>query len=341
MHSNASLHRGSPDAALRAQPVRSVPEQRSIPLPQGMLWFAQRAARTSEPILLTGETGTGKTCFARLLHELGPRARGPFRSINCSAIPDPLFEREMFGHVRGAFTDARESREGLFEAADGGTLFLDEIGELSLQTQCKLLAVVEEGSVRRLGSTQNIPVDVRVIAATNADLPDLVRQKRFREDLFHRLAVLCFTIPPLRERRAEIAGIAERLLREAAFPDEPPEIGPDTMAILAAYPWPGNVRELRNALRHALVFYDGPTIEPLHLPEQVRHPPRSAAAPAAAAKPRPPARYAAPVDPDKERERILAALEEAGGNRARAARALGMSRCTLWVKLQRYGLAAD
>jgi len=289
-------------------------------------------------VLLLGETGSGKTHLAALIHALGTRCGRPFLSVNCGAIPDGLFEREMFGHLRGAFTDARESRPGLFEAANGGTLFLDEIAELPLGLQSKLLAVLEEGQVRRIGATSPVRLDVRVIVATNADLAELVAARRFRQDLVHRLAVLRFRVPPLRERRREIPGLAYRLLQTRASGCVP-ELSAEALRMLQWYPWPGNVRELENALRHALVFAEGRTIEPAHLPPEVAGwtPGAPGGEDGLAARPR----YEAPADAGDERRMILEAIRAEGGNRTRAARRLGMSRSALWIKIHRHNLLPD
>lgn len=303
------------------------------PLGPAVLPFAERAARCGEAVLICGETGSGKTHLALLIHRLGRRASGPFVRVNCGAIPDGLFEREMFGHVRGAFTDAKESRAGLFEAADRGTLFLDEVGELPLHVQCKLLAALEERSVRRLGAVHDIPVDVRVVAATNADLREMMQRKQFREDLFHRLAVLRFRMPPLRERPQELAGFLEALLEGQEGPA--PRVSPEALEAIRGYPWPGNLRELDNALRHAAAFADDGVIRPEHLPEEVL---RGAAAARAEGGPNG-RRYQAPADRVEEKQTIVRALGETGGNRTHAARRLGMSRSALWIKMQRYGLA--
>lgn len=293
--------------------------------------FARRAARNDEPVLLLGETGSGKSHLAAVIHRLSARARGPFHNVNCGAIPDTLFEREMFGHMRGAFTDAKESREGAFEAANGGTLFLDEVGELPLAVQTKLLSVLEERRVRRLGATHDTPVDVRVVTATNADLVAMVAGKQFREDLFHRIAVLRFRVPPLRERKRELPGLVQHLLERRGTGGATPEVTPEAMELIRAYPWPGNVRELDNALRRAVVYAEQEPIGPHHLPEEI-----GIAAKAVAGEGAAPERYVAPVDPEVERRMIVEALQAEGGNRTRAARRLGMSRSALWAKIHRH-----
>ncbi len=298
--------------------------------------FAERAARCGEPVLISGETGSGKTHLALLIHERSRRSRGPFVRVNCGAIPESLFEREMFGHVRGAFTDARESRAGLFEAADGGTLFLDEVGELPLHVQCKLLAALEEKSVRRLGAVHDVRVDVRVVAATNADLREMMQRKLFREDLFHRLAVLRFRTPPLRDRQQELPAVLETLLERRTEDGPAPRVSPEALEAIQAYPWPGNIRELDNALRHAATFADDGVIRPEHLPEEVRR--RATTDVPGGGAPHKGRRYSAPADRTMEKQEIVGALRETGGNRTHAAKRLGMSRSALWIKMQRYGL---
>lgn len=295
--------------------------------------FAVMAAESGHPLLITGETGCGKTHLARLVHDAGPRAGRPFVRVNCAAIPDTLFEREMFGHVRGAFTDARESGGGFLEAADGGTLFLDEISELPLQVQPKLLAVLEDGTFRKLGSAREVRGDVQVIAATNRDLAAMVREKTFREDLLYRISVLRRSIPPLRARVHEIPALAEAMLTRMARPGAAPlTLSPAGLEALMRHRWPGNLRELDNALRAAAVFARGGVIHPRHLPPEVR---ATRAEPEGDANT---ARYAAPADLRDEARMIHDALADAGGNKTRAARRLGMSRSTLWAKLHRIAL---
>jgi transcriptional regulator with PAS, ATPase and Fis domain len=265
---------------------------------------------------------------------MSARRDRPFVEVNCGAIPRELFEREMFGHVRGAFTGASEPAPGLFEAANGGTLFLDEIGELPLELQPKLLRVLEERSIRRLGATQQIATDVRIVAASNRVLRELVREKSFREDLYYRMCVLEHEILPLRERRRELPAIIGHLLRQNLGE---PEITAEALERLCAYPWPGNIRELNNALLHALVRSGGAPIDVHHLPDRVCVPGFDRAE-ARAAEELPRVRYAAPDDEMEEREVILRALEAEGSNRTRTAERLGMSRSTLWAKLRYHRL---
>lgn len=290
------------------------------------------------PVLVQGETGTGKTSIARWLHTRGPRAQQPLVEVNCSAFPEALAESELFGHERGAFTDARAARLGLFEAAHGGTLFLDELTSLSLPIQAKVLTTIEDGRIRRVGGNRPIAVDVRIIAAANVDLRELVSQGRFREDLMHRLDLFRVVIPPLRERRGDILPLAEALMRRACRRHrlEPREISPEGRRRLESYGWPGNVRELSHELERALVFEDGPLRFPtlrsaLDVGQEASQP---ALVGADGAGPRgmdwfnPAFRF-----PDEgfsledATDRLVRhALEQSGGNVSAAARLLGVSR---------------
>ncbi len=231
---------------------------------RSLLRVLRRVARSRQStVLLTGETGTGKGLAARALHDASPRAAGPFMNVTCTALPSALLESELFGHERGAFTGAKTRKQGLFELADGGTLFLDEVGDMEPGLQAKLLRVLEERRFRRVGGTQDIEIDVRLIAATNVDLPRAVAEHRFREDLYYRLAVLVVELPPLRERGSDVLLLAERFLTDlCAVEDIPkPEIGDGARLVLRTHPWPGNVRELRNALERAVLMGEGPGLE--------------------------------------------------------------------------------
>src|SRR5882762_3215963 len=216
----------------------------------------QHDARRLPPVLIEGETGTGKGLLARLIHRSGPRADGPFIDVNCAAIPETLLEAEMFGFERGAFTDARRAKPGLFQAANRGTIFLDEVGLLSEGLQAKLLKVLEERSVRRLGSTRDEPIDAWIVTATNEDLRAAIHARRFREDLYHRLAVLTLTLPPLRERGADVLRLAEHFLGRACGDYGMPAktLAPDARAALLAYRWPGNIRELGNLMERVALL---------------------------------------------------------------------------------------
>lgn len=324
--------------------------------------FARRAGRTDVPVLITGETGTGKTLLARLIHGEGQRRRGPFVPLNCAGIPDTLFEAEFFGHRRGAFTGAVESRRGLIEAAHSGTLFLDEVADLPLAQQAKLLTVLEEGRVRRVGEERWQQVDVRVLAATSANIPLALAEGRFRIDLYHRIALLRCTLPPLRERPEDILFLADRFLRRLALKHAcgVPPLDDGFRARLQSHPWPGNIRELAHVLEAALILSEGAPLGSEHLDEAMAlpgggPPPPEAMGPTptpdALQVPPPPdpregtrgtsaPEPTAPSgrDPQGERERIRRALTEHGGDRGRAARALGMPPSTLRDRILRYGL---
>lgn len=311
-----------------------------------MLAFASIAGESGYAVLISGETGCGKTHLARQIHQAGPRSHRPFVRVNCAAIPDSLFEREMFGHVRGAYTDARDAADGFLEAANGGTLFLDEVSELAPHNQPKLLAVLEDGCFRKLGSPREVRADVQVIAAANRDLACMVGQKLFRQDLMYRLSVLRYTVPPLRERPDELPGLVEELLEKVRRPGAARlTVSREAMTVVRRHGWPGNIRELENALRAAAAFSAGGEIRTEHLPLEVRDPAAArallaamspSAAPSPAPAPRASERYAAPGGAGAEFQMISRALDEAQGNKAEAARRLGMSRSTLWAKLKQY-----
>ena len=290
--------------------------------------------RRVPPTLLQGETGTGKGLLARTIHERSPRAGGPFVDLNCAAIPATLLESELFGHERGAFTDARQARRGLIEAADGGTLFLDEVALLPDELQAKLLTVLESREVRPLGATRARPVDVLIIAATNTDLGAAVRERRFREDLYHRLAVLVFSLPPLRERGADVLELAEAFLARACADHAlKKELGHDARAAIAAYRWPGNVRELANLMERAALLTEAAIVTAADLAL-----PANSTASAATDRERPDALpLKASVD-TFTRARVEQALNEARGNISAAAERLGVPRSTLRYQLERFGL---
>ncbi len=307
---------------------------------------ASQVARASISVLVLGETGVGKELLARAIHEQSPRAKGPFVALNCTALSESVLESELFGHEKGAFTGATESRVGLFEAADGGSVFLDELGELPAAMQVKLLRVVEERKVLRVGGRVARDIDVRFIAATNRNLPADVAAGTFRKDLFFRLNGISLTLPPLRERRGEIralarlfvAQICEELERERlALPDS-------VLALLEPHAWPGNIRELRNVIERAVVLCRGRSILPEHLPPELRSPAkvaRDAASNDLPAPGRPGASRAGQLRQDLrsfEREKLLVALEQCAGNQTRAALALGISRRTMVTRLADYGI---
>jgi len=254
-------------------------ERRSAGRPLGrarpfvdVLQLAEQVAPTDSTVLVLGESGTGKEVVARYIHELSERSEGPFVSINCGALPETLLESELFGHVKGSFTGAVRDKEGLFTAARGGTFFLDEIAETAPSTQVKLLRVLQEREVLPVGGTEPIPVDVRLIAATNRDLDEEMRNGRFRSDLYYRLNVIALYLPPLRERPDDIALLVEACLERLAAErgQEPRRLSPAALEVLLAYGWPGNVRELENVLEHAALVSQGPEIAVEALPERVR-----------------------------------------------------------------------
>jgi DNA-binding NtrC family response regulator len=290
------------------------------------------AASDQATVLLLGESGTGKGWVASMIHSQSRRARAPLVEINCAGLSAAFLDSELFGHERGAFTDAKTMKRGLFEIADGGTLFLDEVGDLAPELQPKLLKVLERKAFRRLGGTREITVDVRLIAATNRDLEEEVRAGRFRRDLFYRLNVLPLRLPGLRERaREDVLELVERLLWDISSVHglAPPALSGETLELLLRYSWPGNVRELRNVLERALVLSSG-TVLPEHLPAELR-------SPAATAQRLFDASRIAPLE-EVERQHLERALVVLAGNRTRVAEALGISRATLHVKIKRYGL---
>jgi DNA-binding NtrC family response regulator len=291
----------------------------------------RRVAPQDTTVLVTGETGTGKELIARGVHELSPRATAPFVPVNCAALGDGVLESELFGHVKGAFTSAVRDRAGVFESAHGGTIFLDEIGEMSAGLQQRLLRVLQEREVTRVGSSRPVRVDVRVVAATNRNLADLVEASRFRQDLYYRLAVFPLVVPPLRERRADIplliAHTIDRL-RDRAPAGRTLSCSSFAIRLMRNYDWPGNVRELMSVVERAAVDADFGRIEAQHLPAELR---RGADAGAEA-------RYRVTRSADDERDAIVAALQQTDGAIARAAELLGMGRTTLWRKLKQYGL---
>jgi DNA-binding NtrC family response regulator len=285
-------------------------------------------------VLVTGETGTGKELVARAIHDASPRRRGPFVAVNSAALAPGLVESELFGHARGAFTGALRDKQGVFEAANGGTVFLDEIGDVTPAVQYRLLRVLQEREVTPVGTVRPVPVDVRVIAATNRDLRVDVTAGRFREDLFYRLNVFRIALPPLRERRADVPLLVEHALARLSTRHARGQrvvCSPLAMRLLQAYGWPGNVRELLSVLECATLRVGEGRIDAQHLPAEVR----SAAAESHDTLM---ARYRAVAGDAGERERILAALDAAHGVRARAAEILGMGRTTLWRKLRQMGL---
>ena len=295
----------------------------------------QRVAPTAATVLIYGESGTGKEVVARAIHSHSPRKEKPWVAVNCAAIPADLLESELFGHVKGAFTGAVADKPGLFETANGGTIFLDEVSSMPLPLQGKLLRVLQEKEIRRVGGNDTIPVDVRVIAASNANLEQMAAEGTFRTDLYYRFAVITIEIPPLRDRAEDILPLAAHFLRgEAPSGASAPTLGKDAQDILSAYKWPGNVRELENAIKHAVTFRQEGEIRPEDLPEKIVARARETLASA------PPASAAAAAPQslksflkDKEKEYLARIMADSGGDKEKAAKTLQVSLATLYRKI--------
>jgi transcriptional regulator with GAF, ATPase, and Fis domain len=340
----------------------------SSPQIRQLMQQVRKVAATDSVVLLRGESGTGKELLARAIHENSPRANRPFVAVHCSALSPGLLESELFGHVKGAFTNAFRDKVGRFEAADGGTLFLDEIGDISVEVQIKLLRVLQERTFERVGSSEPLKVDVRIIAATHQDLETLMRQGKFRDDLFYRLNVLPILLPPLRQRAEDVPELAQHFLRiySARMNKQVTGIDDDALALLKAYSWPGNIRQLENAIQHAVVIAEKPQVTIEELPAELRATssiftdeqsplddelreamdhwsPLSAYTAPPSGIMAPPTLMSAIQNERAERERrerdrLVRALAAAGGNKAEAARALGMARTTFLSRLKRLGL---
>jgi len=295
-----------------------------------LLKLAEHVAPTESTVLIQGESGTGKEVVARYIHNLSTRADGPFLSINCGALPENLLESELFGHVKGSFTGAVRDKQGLFAAARGGSFFLDEVGEMPPSLQVKLLRVLQEREAIPVGATEAIPVDVRIIAATNRDLEEEIRRGNFRSDLFYRLNVIALNLPPLRERRDDLLLLLEAFLQTMAQESgtEPKALSSDALDAVMVYEWPGNVRELENALEHAVVLSRGSLIEGGSLPERIT---KRRKEPLVAER-----SYRNPTLEVIERAYIMWVLQAEGGNKTRAAEVLGIDPSTLYRKLSRY-----
>jgi DNA-binding NtrC family response regulator len=289
------------------------------------------ASSSSAPVLITGETGTGKELVARTIHQMSPRGKGPFVAVNCSAIPETLLESQLFGHRRGAFTDAREDRRGLLLEARGGTVLLDEIGDMPASLQAKILRALQEKEVHPLGAPAPVPIDVRIVAATHRDLEALVAEGRFRHDLFYRLNVITIRVPPLRERMEDLVPLIAHFLEKHGrrLGRSGCTLSHEAMSALRHHSWPGNVRELENSIERALVLGRDDVLWPEDLPEAFRTHAPLRAGPAGAPLP--------PLS-EVERDHILRTLREVRGNKTAAARLLGLDRKTLYRKLDTYGL---
>ncbi len=296
-----------------------------------------QAAPSNGRALIFGENGTGKELVARAIHAQSRRARGPFVEVNCAAIPEELIESELFGHTKGAFTGALAARKGKFELADGGTLFLDEIGDMSLKTQAKVLRALQEQRIEPVGGSGSVAVDVRVIAATNKDLEAEIRRGTFRDDLYFRLNVIPFRVPPLRERREDVPVLARHFVEvlSAEHGRRPKSFTPEALHVLARLPWPGNVRELRNIIERLVIMIPGEQVEARDLPASLLEALPTDVAPAAASLESAPL---AAAREEFERQFILRRYRECGGNMSRTAEALGVERSNLYRKMKAYGL---
>jgi transcriptional regulator with PAS, ATPase and Fis domain len=310
------------------EPFRILAESQAM---RNVMGLIDRAALRDTPVLIVGESGTGKELLARALHRKSPRAAGPFVAVNCSAIPETLLESELFGHRRGAFTDARDDQRGLFQTAQRGTIFLDEIGDMAPSLQGKLLRVLQEKEVHPLGAAAPVPTDVRIVTATHRDLMALVAEGQFREDLMYRINVIEVRVPPLRERPDDMVPLVRHFLEKhgALLGGSDRSVSSETMAVLCRHGWPGNVRELENVIERALVLGDGDAITLDDLPEHLRQQPSFE-------RRFPKSQRLA----DVEREHIARTLDAVAGNKAAAARVLGLDRKTLYRKLTQHRMSA-
>jgi len=292
-------------------------------------------ASLDTPVMILGQSGTGKEMVAKALHETGNRASRPFVKVNCAALSENILESELFGHVRGAYTGAESDRIGRFESAHKGTLFLDEIGDIPLSVQVKLLRVLEEKMIQRVGTNTSIPIDVRIITATNKDLEQLIEENLFREDLFFRINVFPLTCPPLNHRKDDITLIIQHFINLEAQKTGKNILGftPEAMRLMVSYLWPGNIRELRNTVEYAFVLARGKSIGPEHLPDKITR---------CKLMDTHPAKYTEFNNTVKlgftEKEKLIEALQQADGNQTRAAKTLGVSRVTVWKRIKKYGI---
>jgi transcriptional regulator with PAS, ATPase and Fis domain len=295
----------------------------------------ESVASLDTPVMILGESGTGKEMVAKALHETGSRSSKPFVKVNCAALSEHILESELFGHVKGAYTGAESDRIGRFEAAHKGTIFLDEIGDIPLSVQVKLLRVLEERMIQRVGANKSIHIDVRIVTATNKNLEQLIEQGLFREDLFFRINVFPLTCPPLRHRKDDITLIIQHFITLQAEKTGKNILGftPEAMRMMVAYPWPGNIRELRNSIEYAFVLARGKSIGLEHLPEKIaRFKPENVGT----------LKHSEPDGTirvgQSEREKLLDALRQADGNQSNAAKILGVSRITVWKRIKKYGI---
>jgi putative PEP-CTERM system response regulator len=300
--------------------------------------MVRKVAGSDASVLLQGESGTGKELVARAIHNLSPRKDGPYITINCAAIPGELLENELFGSEKGAFTGSHSRKMGKFEIANGGTIFLDEIGDMEIQLQAKLLRVLQQKNFERLGGTKTVDVDVRVIAATNMDLPELIRQKRFREDLYYRLSVFPLGIPPLRERPDDIPLLAGAFLEQYCREMKKPlkALTNDALELLEKYHWPGNVRELENTIERAVILAEGKRVTPEHLAIRLRRTTEIQLRDGAGLK-----EIGAHAQMQAERGTIIRILKEVRGNKRKCAKILRIDYTTLFDKMKKYGIDHD
>ena len=301
---------------------------------------AEKVAASDASVLIQGESGTGKELLAMAIHHGSPRRDKPFVPVNCAALPDSLLESELFGYEEGAFSGARKRKPGRFELACGGTLFLDEVGDLALAMQPKILRVAEEKVIERLGGTHRIPVDIRIVAASNRDLRQEVKEDRFRQDLYFRLAVVTISIPPLRDRKEDVLVLSDHFLQKFCSEMEKPTptLSDETTRALLAYNWPGNVRELRNAMQHVALLCDDDIVTPHRLPDWILLGELAPEDDPPVGSPVSLKEWKRRAFTETERQRIAEALHVSGGNRTKAAQHLGISRRSLQLKIKQYGL---
>ncbi|HKK98973.1 MAG TPA: sigma 54-interacting transcriptional regulator [Desulfotignum sp.] len=309
------------------------------PVMQNLFEHIQGVASLDTPVIILGESGTGKEMVAKALHETGSRADKPFVKVNCAALSETILESELFGHVKGAYTGARNDRIGRFEAAHQGTIFLDEIGDIPLSVQVKLLRVLEEQMIQRVGDNRSIPINVRIITATNKDLEKMILQGEFREDLYFRINVFPLNCPPLHHRKDDITLIIQHFISILAQKTKKNILGftPRAMRIMVAYPWPGNIRELRNAVEYAFVLAKGKSIGTEHLPEKLlQHNPGTSLPMVSRQDPVVSAEISCK---QSEKAALVEALQKSDGNQTRAAQMLGISRVTVWKRMKKHGVA--
>lgn len=310
------------------------------PVMQSLYELIESVASLDTPVMILGESGTGKEMVAKALHETGDRASKPFVKVNCAALSEHILESELFGHVKGAYTGAESDRVGRFEAAHKGTIFLDEIGDIPLSVQVKLLRVLEEKMIQRVGANKSIQIDVRIITATNKNLEQLIADGLFREDLFFRINVFPLTCPPLRHRKDDITLIIQHFISLHAEKTGKNILGitPEAMRLMVAYPWPGNIRELRNSIEYAFVLAREKSIGPEHLPEKIAGHKSAETRPLKQVESKDTVSKGTVKVGQSEKEKLLDALHQADGNQSRAAKILGVSRITVWKRIKKHGI---